>query len=159
MNVADLENENPLLPGAAFRLEKFSDATYQVMDSAWTERESADTTNSGIVSFTELPEGYYQLVETAFPEGYVRSGDNPRFCVKQDNGGNLIVVLIDAAGEEMSNEDSEFVKVTNAVLKVGNTPGAALPAAGGPGTRLFTIFGSILILGAGVFLWRRRRTI
>ena len=159
MNVADLENENPLLPGAAFRLEKFSDATYRVMDSAWTERESADTTNSGIVSFTELPEGYYQLVETAFPEGYVRSGDNPRFCVKQDNGGNLIVVLIDAAGEEMSNEDSEFVKVTNAVLKVGNTPGAALPHTGGPGTRLFTIFGSFLILGAGVLLWRKRRTI
>ena len=35
----------------------------------------------------------------------------------------------------------------------------ALPSTGGPGTRLFTILGSILILGAGVLLWRRRRLI
>ena len=34
-----------------------------------------------------------------------------------------------------------------------------LPSAGGPGTRLFTILGSILILGAGILLWRRRRLI
>ena len=37
--------------------------------------------------------------------------------------------------------------------------GYELPSTGGPGTRLFTILGSILILGAGVLLWRRRRTI
>ena len=30
---------------------------------------------------------------------------------------------------------------------------------GGPGTRLFTILGSVLILGAGALLWRRRKTI
>ena len=34
-----------------------------------------------------------------------------------------------------------------------------LPSTGGPGTRLFTILGSILILGAGVLLWRRRRLV
>ena len=37
--------------------------------------------------------------------------------------------------------------------------GYELPSTGGPGTRLYTILGSILILGAGVLLWRRRRTI
>ena len=37
--------------------------------------------------------------------------------------------------------------------------GYELPSTGGPGTRLFTILGSILILGAGVLLWRRRRLI
>ena len=37
--------------------------------------------------------------------------------------------------------------------------GYVLPSTGGPGTRLFTVLGSILILGAGVLLWRRRRTI
>ena len=43
--------------------------------------------------------------------------------------------------------------------KVGNTPGAALPFTGGHGTRIYTILGSILILGAGVLLWRKRRLI
>ncbi|MBQ9663309.1 MAG: Cna B-type domain-containing protein [Oscillospiraceae bacterium] len=37
--------------------------------------------------------------------------------------------------------------------------GYTLPATGGPGTRLFTILGSILILGAGALLWRRRRLV
>ena len=45
--------------------------------------------------------------------------------------------------------------------KIINRPVEAyeLPSQGGPGTRLFTILGSILILGAGVLMWRRRRTI
>ena len=41
-------------------------------------------------------------------------------------------------------------------LVVTNNAGYELPSTGGPGTRLFTIFGSTLILGAGVLLWRRR---
>ena len=42
---------------------------------------------------------------------------------------------------------------------INQQPGVELPSTGGPGTRLFTILGSILILGAGVLLWRRRRLI
>ena len=41
-------------------------------------------------------------------------------------------------------------------LVVTNNAGYELPSTGGPGTRLFTIFGGTLILGAGVLLWRRR---
>ncbi|MBQ9662305.1 MAG: LPXTG cell wall anchor domain-containing protein [Oscillospiraceae bacterium] len=48
---------------------------------------------------------------------------------------------------------------TDEAILVKNTPGVALPNTGGPGTRIFTILGSILILGAGVLLWRRRRLI
>jgi LPXTG-motif cell wall-anchored protein len=42
---------------------------------------------------------------------------------------------------------------------INKQPGVELPATGGPGTRLFTILGSILVMFAGVMLWRRRRTI
>ena len=38
---------------------------------------------------------------------------------------------------------------------VYNNPGVELPSTGGPGTRLFRIFGGILILAAGVLLCRR----
>ncbi len=37
--------------------------------------------------------------------------------------------------------------------------GYELPETGGLGTRLFAVLGSILILGAGLLLWRRRRLI
>ena len=45
----------------------------------------------------------------------------------------------------------------NAAFTVGNVPGVELPSCGGPGTHLFAILGSILILGAGGFLLIRRR--
>ena len=53
-----------------------------------------------------------------------------------------------------SASDGQTIK--NMKVELG---GPELPSTGGPGTRLFTILGSILILGAGVLLWRRRRTI
>ncbi|MBQ1302760.1 MAG: LPXTG cell wall anchor domain-containing protein, partial [Firmicutes bacterium] len=56
-------------------------------------------------------------------------------------------------------EGSAYVDENNNItLIITNTPGAELPSTGGPGTHLFTIFGSILILGAGILLWRRRKT-
>ena len=48
-------------------------------------------------------------------------------------------------------EDGQYI--------INNIAGVALPNTGGPGTRLFTILGTILILGAGVLLLRRRRLI
>ena len=42
-------------------------------------------------------------------------------------------------------------------LAISNSSGTALPATGGPGTRLSTILGSILVAGAGLMLWRKRR--
>ena len=42
-------------------------------------------------------------------------------------------------------------------LIVVNNAGVALPATGGPGTHLFLILGSVLILGAGVLLCRKGR--
>lgn len=42
---------------------------------------------------------------------------------------------------------------------IENEPGAALPNTGGPGTRLFTILGAVMICLAGVLLWRRQNLV
>ena len=52
-----------------------------------------------------------------------------------------------------------MVTYENGEFKVENEPGAALPSTGGSGTTPITILGSILILGAGALLWRRRSII
>ena len=54
------------------------------------------------------------------------------------------------------NQEDTLVKVK---YKIRNNEGIELPNTGGPGTHLFTILGSILVLGAGALLWRRRRLI
>ena len=46
-----------------------------------------------------------------------------------------------------------------AKAQVENESGAALPSTGGPGTKMFTIFGSILVLFAGLLLTQKHRFI
>ena len=80
-----------------------------------------------------------------------------------------VVITVNASGvtynqsgssQSMSNEGVIHQKETDPyTLIVTNSAGYELPSTGGPGTRAYTILGSILILGAGVLLWRRRRTI
>ena len=67
--------------------------------------------------------------------------------VKRTDADNT-VDLTYSGGTANSNNETVYYRITN-------NPGVELPATGGPGTRPFTLHGSILILGAGVLFWRR----
>ncbi len=154
---ADLDNMSAdTLSGAEFTLEKYTDSNYAIEDTTWTEQSDSDSNDDGIFTFTGLYEGYYQLVETAIPEGYVKTSEDPKFHVKEEEG-QLKIYIIDIDGTEKLQ--GSIMKVENHTINVGNVPGASLPYTGGMGTRRFTILGSILIGGAGLLLWRRRRYI
>ena len=104
----------------------------------------------GILIFDGLEPGRYELAESKIPDGYI-----------MDEGPYYIVVNDDYTTEL---EVGEYTLITQSATgaseyTVKNTPGASLPNCGGPGTRLYTILGTILIAGAGLLLWRRRRTI
>ena len=91
-------------------------------------------------------EWVYYVEETEVPEDYSQDGYGTKSTSEAD--GTTITknqgAAMAACGEVIMNRESSGYK---------------LPETGGPGTRLFTILGSILTLGAGVLLWRRRRTI
>ena len=172
VDVGDLNQENPpKLAGAEFELQKYIDVDYRELDSAWgtngikTAVETSD--NPGEFSFAGLPEGYYKLVETKYPDGYIGARGNPLFRVVEGNGRFMLQLLEEKADGTIApaeNNRSDTVIVNDAdntikLVTFGNTPGTALPMTGGSGTRLFTILGSILIAGAGLLLWRRRRLI
>ncbi len=161
---ANLNDSDPdLLKGASFTVTKYSDQNFQGIDSTWgtsgsmtvsdDEKEDGTYTLNGVFEFQGLPAGYYQIEETRFPDGYIKLLGNPRFKVEENASHELVVTLINNPDNLLRLEDDKLTII------VGNTPGAALPNTGGPGTRLFTILGSILIAGAGVLLWRRRRLI
>ena len=115
------------------------------------------------IGVKDLKPGTYYLVETEAPAGYymsepvkieVKVRTTMNNTVSQDTvdvtasiGGKPV------AGDKLSHSEGAWT------LKIMNTAGYELPSTGGPGTRIFTILGSILILGAGVLLWRRRRLI
>ena len=100
-----------------------------------------------------LLDGIYRLKETNAPPGYVILNGDLYF--KTANG---TVTITDQEGNEKTYDD--FTMDTEEgviILKLKNHPGAALPNTGGPGTRLFTILGSLLLLlgGTGWILYRR----
>ena len=150
-------------------------------------QETKETGSDGKISFSELKTGYYEIKETKTPKGYLLTIDplyikvaegeitwirkvvddsstedvNEGLVVKwpKYTGTNEMVRFNEAQAAVPPQDGNEGTEAANARFTIGNTPGAALPNTGGPGTRLFTILGSILILGAGVLLWRRRRLI
>ena len=160
----NLDEEDPdLLKGASFTVAKYTDENFRGKDTTWEtsgsqtvsddKKPDGTYTLNGEFVFRGLPAGYYQIEETRFPDGYIKLSGNPRFKVEENANHGLEISLISNPGNLLLLEDNKLTIV------VGNTPGAALPSTGGPGTRLFTILGTILILGAGVLLCRRRRLI
>lgn len=151
------------LPGATFRLEKYANSTYQGKEDGWTDITIEDSTNqsSGVFKFEGLTEGYYQLVETETPEGYIKVSNNPRFHVKKIDG-SWGIVLVGPDGADLEETVTDLLKVVNDnethTLTVGNTPGAVLPNTGGPGTGALYLLGLMLtsLAGAGLMLRRRK---
>ena len=103
-----------------------------------------------------LPIGFYEILETDHPTGYIRAEQNPRFKVVLDAESERLVI-------EALNDD-DIVRVLNNykdtgdnVFVYGNTPGAALPHTGGLGTKFFYLIGTVLTVLAGVgFLVKRK---
>ena len=89
----------------------------------------------------------YYVTEEALG-GYITS-----YAFKANETDPDLTIKVSTENPEKTN------RALNGQYIINKQPGAALPNTGGPGTRLFTILGSILILGAGVLLWRRRRFI
>ena len=130
------------------------------------ESDPVTTGNDGKTRFQDIAPGYYEVRETVSPAGYVLVADATFYIKIETTGIKLLEKEI--VDGKLSFKEAQTTKVGNVTIStedttvlftVENTPGAALPNTGGPGTRLFTILGSILILGAGVLLWRRRRLI
>ena len=154
------------LAGAKFALTKWDGESLNGQGKRiWSQMEdplqgynSIDMTSASEIEFASLPAGYYQLTETEAPEGYVITQDKFYFVIKESR-------IVKLCNEDGTGEADEIglAKLSNSeglyTITIKNTSGAPLPNTGGPGTRRFSILGSILILVAGVLLLRRRRLI
>ena len=148
-----------------------SPVTYSLTEAA------PDGYNAPVYGFCEENSAtLYYYVDPDNPAKTIVS-ENPNLTYVNDSGEtvNAVHVTIDdpenpgqTINKTAQGQVVSVYSVINATEAVGtdgklpaviNQCGMELPATGGPGTRIFTILGSILILGAGVLLWRRRRLI
>ncbi len=160
VDVADLDNtdltDNDLLNGAKFKIEKYKKLNPLEKDNSWNnaDNHSAENAgNGGTFTFTGLTPGIYMIFETEYPEGYIKMTSDHVFRVNED----LSIDLLDPAGNPVDGNRTDTARVVenSVTIIVGNTPGAALPSTGGPGTKMFYLSGILMMLGAGYLLSKR----
>ena len=107
-----------LLNGAKFKLVKYSSITPTTNeDTSWNENHSNETSGvDGTFSFTDVVPGIYEIVETAYPKGYIRAADTPYIQVTSD----LTVQFISKNGNVLDTAESYFV-LDDTTIVAGNT--------------------------------------
>ena len=173
---ADL-NKNNFVPlsGAKFKLMKYKiegegNDRHWVEDADWGPEDQSEIaenpSGSGIFNFGDLKFGYYEIVETQFPAGYIQPDENPMFQLRENPTSHTReAILVHASGESIGQpidgNATDLLKIGNesagATITYGNTPGAELPSSGGPGTTWIYLIGSILLICCGTLLVARRR--
>jgi len=154
------------LPEASFTIRPIEPAstTSSVTYVSGSEESNPVTTgDGGKTRFQDIALGYYEVRETVPPAGYVLTLD-PTFYIKIETTG-IKLLEKEIVDGKLSFKEAQTTKVGNVTIStedttvlftVENTPGAALPESGGPGTRMFTLIGSMLLAFACIFLkWRR----
>ncbi|MGL6199169.1 MAG: SpaA isopeptide-forming pilin-related protein [Lachnospiraceae bacterium] len=154
-----------LLPGAEFKLEKLTDtiASGGVVDTSFTPQMLSAT--SGTCTFSNLPEGVYQITETVAPLGY--SLLKEPFEVEMPKGVTYASgVTPTDSGYLYSTTDSGTGDVTyyyyDLTYKVTDQAELQMPVAGsGFLIRYYLWIGIGILCIAGVsfaFWWRYRRS-
>ncbi|MBR3170650.1 MAG: LPXTG cell wall anchor domain-containing protein [Lachnospiraceae bacterium] len=106
---------------------------------------------TGTFQFTNLPAGYYKIEEAKYPGGYIKTIDGIKFRIEMNETTSRLEVQLENAANTVSNPDGRSVLI-------GNTPGAALPNTGGPGTTITYLIGLLLTsIGAVLVMLRKRK--
>ena len=98
--------------------------------------------------------GTYCLTETKSPSGYIILKNKVYFKVTTEG-----IVLCDENEEPATYENATVSGTDKLTITIKNTPGETLPAAGGPGTFLYTLSGLAIVLSSALmygFRMRRR---
>lgn len=149
----DSENPTKKLAGAEFIIEKKNadgntwsniteQTTFENIDGtpfSLTENKYFAIKEDGII-VKDLAAGEYRIVEKNPPDGYIIVA-NP-----------VLVFKVEMGVIKRGNESLES-------FSIPNTPGTVLPQAGGPGTRLFTLIGAMLIAFAGFGITEMKRRV
>ena len=112
------------------------------VDSIADATEYLSDDDGAVAPFTGLGSGTYVRIEKTVPAGYNKAAD--------------VEFTIEPGDNKKDNEAYTIANLEQTETVI-NQAGAVLPNTGGIGTTIFTVIGTILVVGAGVMLVARRR--
>ena len=129
----------------------------KVVDGEEKTFKSAFETTGGAQRIAGLPNGTYRLREVYVPAGYISTVSHIDFKIEN----HVMSMITDDDSLEFVPASVSGGNAKLALLKITNTPGAALPNTGGPGTNRLYLFGIMLtgLAGAGLVMKRRRKEV
>ena len=162
--VNKVDGEGNPLTGAEFTLEKFVKGDdgadeYNTVKGTWTPIDVVKNAEGTEFTFKGLDDGIYRLTESVTPAGY-NTIDPIVFVVTAEHD-----ILSDNPALTSLNGEAvtgliDFTPVLDQgalTTDVVNNAGSILPSTGGIGTTLFYVFGTLLVVGAGVLLVVKKR--
>lgn len=172
LGILKVDQEGNKLSGAEFTVKdsegntiyaKGSGGVYEYCaSSAEGAKSQFDTDANGILVIKGVAAGEYEVTEAIAPLGYnlllspvtveaeIAEAYTTTITYYLDADGQVT----DTVTETVKNEDAGY---NVAGIVVVNNAGTELPSTGGIGTTIFYILGGILLVGAGVLLFVRRR--
>lgn len=130
---------------------------YKKVDTAGTFVEATEGTSveatvdaQGYITFYGLKPGNYTLEETVVPDTYNKA-PNETFDIAATS------LSEDAATWAIQNNENFKLENNIFEITIKNKKGNTLPSTGGIGTKLFYIFGGLLVAGSGVLLITKKR--
>ena len=169
---------NNNLTGAGFQLYKYeasetegtllSEDDFNALVNARTENnyylvdEIAASDDNSVFEFSGLDAGDYVLVESEVPTGYNRMTPVAfTISATHEQSGDADQLVLDTLTSTLSSftvETTENGAFTGYIVgEIENRQGTILPSTGGMGTTLFYLVGGVLVIGAGVILFVRKK--
>ena len=162
------------LAGAVFKLPFYVNMTADATDGAYvyagTEAgeglvNELTTPADGLIIIKGVQKGTYSFTETAAPAGYNKlSGPVEVTAVQTGKTTTTTTTYLDKDGNIVETETEAVSTVTVSIEKLAATPvvvvnktGTEMPSTGGIGTTIFYVVGSILLIGAAVVLFTKKR--
>lgn len=150
LRVRKVDEKASPLTGASFQLFKLVGENWQQCTIG--DKNTFAVDENGLISFAQLENGEYYLVETEAPAGYYRLTEKMHFTIEAG-----VVSATQSRGITYWHLDA--AKDGNAAcIVVTNVPGQELPKTGGMGTQFGTLVGLLMMATSlYVIMLRRKR--
>lgn len=139
------DNKDIPISGAEFTLTRVDEQGHDINTAPKAYKQTKTVSADGELEFDGLLNGRYKLEETFVPAGYIKT-EGPYYIEVDGNGTSSLVASYVMASSAGAN-----------AFYVENTPGAALPNSGGPGTTALYLLGIMLTASTGVVLVMRKK--